>query len=165
MHKKISLLSLIILSSVSLSYAATEPFDGIQYVQSEESLSSPLVSSTVSDAAAQLNLLKAHSSLKSMSLKDRNTLAKKLGSTQRIALEQAIPEEQQDAAIEKKSCCLVFWRSCFKISSKTLGSLAIDLILDLSDGKLDGQGPNGSINYLHHVAEIINATMEEVRAA
>lgn len=164
MHKRFILLSLIVLSSVSLPCSAAEPFDDIQRVVSEGSLNSPLVSSTVSDAVAQVNLLKAHSSLKSMDVKDRNIFAKKLGSTQRIALEKAIPEEHQDAVKEKKSCCLIFWRSAFRISSKTLGSLAINLILDLSDGKLDGQGPNGSIDYLHHVAEIINATMEEVRA-
>jgi hypothetical protein len=34
----------------------------------------------------------------------------------------------------------------------------------LSDGKFDGQGLNESINYIHHISEIINATKEKIRA-
>lgn len=149
-------------------HASSTTFDGIPSVLSSDgSLTSPLTTlifDSTSEAVANLNLFRTHSTLSEMSLKERNNLAKRLGSSKRIELERAIPEEHKDEAKKQESCCILFWRGCFNVSSKTLGSLAIDIILDLSDGKLDGQGPNGSIDYIHHVAEIINATIEEIRA-
>lgn len=165
------LLSLLVFNTFStLSAAPIASFDDIQRVTSDGSLNhsslnqSSLRSSLYSsefDEDAQATILRTHSSLLNMSKEEREKLAKKLGESKREELEKAIPQEKQEAAEQKKSCCFVFWKSVFKISSKTLGGLAIDIILDLSDGKLDGQGPNGSIDYVQHIANIINVTMEE----
>lgn len=160
-------LGLFLLTPTAL-HASNSTFDGIPKVLSSgDSLTSPLatlVSDSAADSVAELKLFRTYSTLNDMSKPEREKLAKRLGSSKRIELERAIPEERQDAAASKESCCFLFWRGCFRVSSKTLGSLAIDIILDLSDGKLDGQGPNGSIDYFHHIADIINATLEEVRA-
>ncbi len=169
MRNKLILLSLIVLNASSALYAAPlASFDDIQRVISEgslnpSSLGSPTYS-TESEGEAYAQLFRTHSSLLNMTKEQREKLAKKLGETKRAELEKAIPQEKQDEVEPKHSCCFIFWRSVFRISSKTLGSLAIDIILDLSDGKLDGHGPNGSINYLNHIANIINTTMEEVRS-
>jgi hypothetical protein len=128
----------------------------------EDSSSYP--STSLSDStnnSAHPGLFRAHSTLSEMSLDARGQLAKQLGSSKRTELERAIPEEHQNAAVSKESSCLLFWKSCFRISAKTLGRLAIDIILDLSDGKLDENGPNGPINYIHNVADIINAALDE----
>ncbi len=160
-------LGLLLLTPVTLN-ASSSMFDSIPVLSSSgDSLTSPLstlVSDSTSQATTHLNLFRTKSTLSEMSEKERNNLAKRLGSSKRIELERAIPEEHQDVAAAKDSCCCIFWKGCFRVSSKTLGSLAIDIILDLSDGKLDGQGPNGSIDYIHHISDIINATIEEVRA-
>ncbi|MBH1989805.1 MAG: hypothetical protein I8H80_01360 [Alphaproteobacteria bacterium] len=159
-------LGLLLLTPITLN-ASSSLFDSIPRVLSEDgSFTSPMssrVSDVTSKDVANLNLFRAHSTLSDMSQKERNDLAKRLGSSKRIDLERIIPEEHKETVI-KDSCCCLFWKGCFRVSSKTLGSLAIDIILDLSDGKLDGKGPNGSIDYIHHIAEIINATIEEVRA-
>jgi hypothetical protein len=134
------------------------------YQTSEDWLSYPfdaLLSTSSSNSIVHPGLRKAHSTLSEMSVDERAKLAKQLGSSKRTELESAIPEEHQDAAATKESNCLLFWKSCFRVSAKTLGSLAIDIILDLSDGKLDGNGPTGPINYIHNVADIINAAIDE----
>lgn len=158
----------LLLLTPSALHASNSTFDGIPTVLSSgDSLTSPLatrVSDSASESIAELKLFRTYSTLSDMSKPEREKLAKRLGSLKRIELERAIPEDHQDAAATKESCCCVFWKGCFRVSSKTLGSLAIDIILDLSDGKLDGKGPNGSIDYIHHIAEIINATIEEVQA-
>lgn len=123
--------------------------------------SSVLISDLTMRAASELKLFQTQSAIKKMSAKERKELTYKL-SLKSSQLETIIPKEhQQEAAAE--SCCFIFWSSCFKISAKTLGSLALDLIMDVSDGKLDGKGPEGSIDYIHHIVEIVNATIEEAK--
>ena len=165
MRNKLIVLSLLVLSSSSVLRAAPlSSFDDIQQVVSEGSLNpSSIESSNYSAESDRETLVRTLSSLNNMTKEQRNTLAKKLGETKRAELEKAIPKEKQDAVELKNSCCFIFWRSVFRISSKTLGNLAIDILLDLSDGKLDGVGPYGSIDYIHHIANIIDTTMEEVR--
>jgi hypothetical protein len=159
---------LLLLIPTTLHASNSASFDEIPSVLSfGESLTSPvinLVSDSTDEAVANLSLFRAYSTLSKMSEKDRKSLAERLELSKQKELEHAIPEEHKDEATKQESCCWLFWRGCFRVSSKTLGSLAIDIILDLSDGKLDGKGPNGSINYIHHIAEIINATIEEIRA-
>lgn len=160
-------LGLFVLTPATLN-ASSAVFDGIPTVLSYgDSLTSPVsaeASGSISDAVTSLNLFRTYSKLSDMSLEERKNLAKRLGSSKRIELERTIPEAQKDAVAKEESFCFLFWRGCFRVSSKTLGGLAIDIILDLSDGKLDGQGPRGSIDYIHHLAEIINATIEEIRS-
>lgn len=124
--------------------------------------SSVPISTLTAQAAAQLKLFQTQSAIREMDIKERKDLVNRL-SLKRTELETVIPKKHQEEAAAE-SCCFVFWRSCFKISSKTLGSLALDLIMDLSDGKLDGKGPNGPIDYIHHIVEIVNATIEEAKA-
>ncbi|MDP3641019.1 MAG: hypothetical protein Q8R43_01105 [Alphaproteobacteria bacterium] len=159
-------LGLLLLIPATLN-ASSNLFDSIPTVLSEGgSITSPLstlVSDSTSKTVTHLNLFDTKSRLCEMSQEERSNLAKRLGSSKRTELERVIPEESKDAVI-KDSCCSMFWEGCFRVSSKTLGNLAIDIVLDLFDGRLDGQGPNGSIDYIHHIADIINATIEEVRA-
>ncbi|MDP3936407.1 MAG: hypothetical protein Q8Q56_05450 [Alphaproteobacteria bacterium] len=156
-------LGLLLLTPFTLNASSTiEEVPSV--LSSGHYLTSTLVSDSTSEAITNFNLFRTQSTLSEMSKKERNKLAKKLESSRRIELESTIPEERQDVAPSKSSGCLLFWTSCFRVSSKTLGGLAIDIVLDLSDGKLDGKGPNGSIDYIKHVAEIIDATMEEIAA-
>lgn len=159
-------LGLLLLIPTNLN-AASSLFDSIPTVQSfADSLASPLtllVSDSTSKAVTRLDLFSIKNRLSGLSDKELNSLAKRLGSSKRIELERIIPEEHKDAVI-KDSCCCMFWKGCFRVSSKTLGGLAIDIVLDLFDGRLDGQGPNGPIDYIHHIAGIINATIEEISA-
>lgn len=154
-------------SSDSFKIAPPSPLITISSLSSPlglSSLSTPLTSRTDSSTASLSDsIFTTQSTISSMSKIQRVGLVKKLDSKQ-TQLASIIPEEKIEAENQKGSCCFIFWRSCFRISSKTLGSLAIDIVLDLSDGKLDGKGPNGSIDYIHHLVEIINATIEEVSA-
>lgn len=164
MHKIfIAGLSLGLLLLPNSLKASITTFSNYSVTSKNSAVSTPLTLKSPSSNSS-LTPSNTYSILSEMSPKERSSFAKRLGSSKRIELETTIPTERQEAEIEKNSCCFIFWRGCFRVSSKTLGSLAIDIFLDLSDGKLDGKGPNGSIDYIHHIAEIINATIEEIRA-
>lgn len=141
------------ISRESLSY--TNFSDGPS-PQGFSSLSTPLTFARMDSGTTSLSnsISSTQLTLSSLTKTQKASLIKKLDELAAI-----IPEEKIEAHSQKDSCCFVFWKICFKISARTLGGLAIDIVLDLSAGKLDGQGPNGSI---HHIVEIINATIEEV---
>jgi hypothetical protein len=159
-------LALGLLSMSTLS-AAGVGWEEINLTTPPRPLEAPTTSAAASvsmltqQAAAELKLFRTQSLIRDMDTKERKDLVNRL-SVKRMELETAIPTERQ-AAAAAESCCFLFWKSCFRISAKTLGSLAIDLIMDISDGKLDGHGPDGSIDYIHHVVSIVNATIEEAK--
>lgn len=121
------------------------------------------ISKITTQAMAQLKLFRTQSTISQMSTKERKELVKRLDSTRSIELESTIPTEQKIKVESAESGCFLFWKSCFKVASKTLGSLALDLIMDISDGKLDGKGPNGSIDYMQHVVNIVDASITEAK--
>lgn len=115
--------------------------------------------------ASDYKLPRVASVLKEMPDKKRADLAKRLGSSKRTELESIIPSKHKAAVTTQSSCCLAFWKRCATVSAKALGKLAIDLVMDIADGKLDGKGPLGPINYGEHLADIVDEGIAEFQAA
>lgn len=112
-------------------------------------------------AASAFQLLATVKSLRSMDAKEIKRLSSNIGKHNQEKLESIIPQEIQAQETVTTSCCLPFFKSCLSISGKALGKLAINLVLDLADGKLDGRGPTGDINYIE---EVLGVVYQEIQA-
>jgi hypothetical protein len=110
------------------------------------------------DLEEALKLQRAASTIKAMSAKERGDFIKSLGAHHKKELQDTLPEERQFSI---SSCCFAFWSSCTKVSGRALGGLAVDVINDLADGRLDGRGPAGSINYAGNLLNIVTEEIEE----
>lgn len=142
------------------------PFYGADSGLREDARNSTIsITQLTSQASSNLKLLSTVSTIRTMSQKDLLRFEERLGSSKRTELEGIIPEEKISDVATPSSCCFVFWKCCLKTSAKTLGTLAVNLILDLSDGKLDGKGPNGPINYIDNLIDIVHTGIEEFAAA
>ncbi|MCP5322918.1 MAG: hypothetical protein H6492_02810 [Candidatus Paracaedibacteraceae bacterium] len=117
------------------------------------------ISELTAEASLELDLFRTASTIKSMNKIDRNKLISRL-SIRKEELQKVIPAESQVQAASS-SCCLIFWSTCLKVSAKTLGRLALDLILDISDGKLDGKSLFGEVEYGEHLVEIVKNEIDE----
>lgn len=153
--KKFLLTTLSLLYFTTLNAASSTPLT--DHITSTPPIT-PIAQLTA-EASLELDLFRTASTIKSMSPKDRKKLISRL-SIRKEELKKVIPEESQVQAASS-SCCLVFWSSCLKVSAKTLGRLALDLVLDISDGKLDGKSLFGEVEYGEHLVEIVKNEIDE----
>lgn len=144
--------------------AENEPNPSFPSLSESSSLSTPLTLEKMDSSIVSLSdsIFTVKSSIGSMSKKQRADLVKRLDS-KKSELAAIIPKGKIESEIQKDSNCFMFWKIFFKVSARTVGSLAIDIILDLSDGNINGMGVTGPVSYIPHLVEIINATIEEVR--
>lgn len=115
-------------------------------------------------ATSAFELLSTVNSLQHMEPKDLKTLSTNIGVKNKEKLESILPSEVTQAATVT-SCCLPFFQSCLKISGKALGGLAINLLLDIADGKLDGHGPTGEIKYVDDLIQVVHTEIQALNAA
>lgn len=166
MHKTfIQALSLGLLLTITSLNASYSSFDEVGKKPSPmNSISTPLtLDNSSSTVSLSDSIFTVKSSIGSMSQKEKEDLVRRLN-LKKIELDAIIPEEEIESKLQNDSNCFIFWQIFFKVSARTVGSLAIDIILDLSDGKINGMGVTGSVSYIPHLVDIINTTIEEVRA-
>lgn len=155
----LSLSFFAITTSATISAAAAHPSTSVSGITLESIPDN--ISRHLSNAASAFQLLNTVDSIRHMKPKEIARLSTNIGSSSRETLETIIPEELQPKPTAT-SCCFPFFTSCAKVSGKALGKLAINLLLDLADGKLDGQGPTGEINYIEDLIEIVNTEIESL---
>jgi hypothetical protein len=121
------------------------------------------ISRHLSNAASAFQLLNTVDSIRHMKPKEITKLSASIGLHSRTTLETIIPEELQPKPTAA-ACCFPFFASCAQVSGKALGKLAIDLLLDLADGKLDGHGPKDEIHYAEDLITVVHTEIEKLNA-